>query len=221
MNYRKNLITGLIGFAMLAAPLAATAMETDTGRNDSRQPQAQTHQAAPESHANRAPARTSAPMHNSAPSNIMRKEAPTTATRAEPREERSTRTARTETKAASVATHRDSREVRGDSHEVRGEASRSNHVASYDHRDRSYEYRDGSYDHRDYRGHDYGGYAVAEPIYVMPRGYAGGACAWARHLRHVYYQDENTGHPAAASDVLVELHRAERNCGGVPYSYGY
>ena len=76
MNYRKNLITGLIGFAMLAAPIAATAMETDTSRNDSRQPQAQTHQAAPESHANRAPARTNAPEHNSAPAKMMRKEAP-------------------------------------------------------------------------------------------------------------------------------------------------
>ncbi len=216
MNYRKNLIAGLIGFAMLAAPITATAMDNDTSRNDSRQPQAQAHQAAPESHANRAPARANAPEHNnSEPAKMTRKEAPATtsraATRAEPREQHA---ARTESKTPAVATHRDSREVRGDSHEVRGEANRSNHVASNDH-------RDGSYDHRDYRGHDYGGYAVAEPIYVMPRGYAGGACAWARHLRHVYYQDENTGHPAAAADVLVELHRAERNCGGVPYSYGY
>lgn len=208
MNYRKNLMTGLIGLALLAAPITATAMDNDTSRNDSRQPQAQAHQVAPESHANRAPARASAPEHNSAPAKMTRKEAPATtsrsATRAEPREQHA---ARTESKAPAATTHRDSREVSG-------EASRSNHVASNDH-------HEGSYDHRDYRGHDYGGYAVASPIYVMPRGYAGGACAWARRLRNVYYQDENTGHPAAAADVLVELHRAERNCGGVPYSYGY
>ena len=33
-----------------------------------------------------------------------------------------------------------------------------------------------------------------------------------------YYQDRNTGHPAAAADLLGQLRNAERNCGGVPYA---
>ena len=53
----------------------------------------------------------------------------------------------------------------------------------------------------------------------MPNGYGGGACAWAQHLRNVYRHDEETGHPAAAADLLNQLHRAERSCGGVPYGF--
>ena len=53
----------------------------------------------------------------------------------------------------------------------------------------------------------------------MPNGYGGGACAWANHLRNVYRHDEETGHPAAAADLLNQLHRAERSCGGVPYGF--
>ena len=39
------------------------------------------------------------------------------------------------------------------------------------------------------------------------------------HLRNVYRHDEATGHPAAAADLLYQLHRAERSCGGVPYGF--
>jgi hypothetical protein len=58
----------------------------------------------------------------------------------------------------------------------------------------------------------------------MPDGYNGGACGWAQHLRNVYWHDRNTGHPAAAADLLPQLNQAQRACGGVPYgynSYGY
>ena len=53
----------------------------------------------------------------------------------------------------------------------------------------------------------------------MPQGYAGGACAWARHLNIIYNEDRNTGHPAAAADLLPQLHNAERACGGIPYGF--
>jgi len=68
------------------------------------------------------------------------------------------------------------------------------------------------------RDHDVRYYADPVPYYVMPYGYAGGACAWARHLQVVYNQDRYSGHPAAANDLLPQLHRAERAC-GVPYGY--
>jgi len=55
--------------------------------------------------------------------------------------------------------------------------------------------------------------------YAMPRGYYGGSCGWARHLRQVYNQDRYSGHPAAASDLLPRLQRAERSCGGPSYGY--
>ena len=53
----------------------------------------------------------------------------------------------------------------------------------------------------------------------MPGGYYGGACGWAQHLRNVIRHDEYTGHPAAAADLMYQMHRAERACGGVPYGY--
>jgi hypothetical protein len=87
-----------------------------------------------------------------------------------------------------------------------------------DHRDHNYrDYR--NYGDRDYGRHYDRDYVVETPVYVMPRGYAGGACAWAQHLRNVYNEDRNTGHPAAAEDLLGQLHQAERNCGGVPYGF--
>jgi hypothetical protein len=81
---------------------------------------------------------------------------------------------------------------------------------SRDYRNYGHDYDHDDYDHdRDYAA---GGW-------IMPRGYYGGACGWAQHLRNVYRHDEYTGHPAAAADLLGQLHRAERACGGVPYGY--
>jgi hypothetical protein len=48
----------------------------------------------------------------------------------------------------------------------------------------------------------------------MPEGYAGGPCAWAHHLRVVIDQDRESGHPAAADDLIPHLHEAERRCHG-------
>ena len=70
----------------------------------------------------------------------------------------------------------------------------------------------------DYHYRDRGYYSNP---YVMPRSYAGGACAWARHLRIVYNQDRYRGHPAAARDLIPQMHRAERACAAGTYGYGY
>jgi hypothetical protein len=112
-------------------------------------------------------------------------------------------------------THSESR----DHHETR------NAPVAVEHRDWNQgrdERGDRGRDYRDYRDHDRGDrddYAVGAPYYVMPPEYAGGACAWAQHLRNVIARDRYTGHPAAASDLLPQLYRAEQACGGVPYGY--
>jgi hypothetical protein len=181
MNYRKNLMAGLIGLALLAAPVAATAQNRDSRKNDSHPAVSQSHRDATAAHNNKAPARSN---------NAARNEA------------RDQRDVRTEHPAPAVAANRDSRDYRND---------------------RGGTYHNGDRDYRNYgdRGYDGGYYAGGPGVYVMPYGYAGGACAWAQHLRNVYYQDRNTGHPAAAADLLGQLHNAEFNCGGVPYGYGY
>ncbi|HKN12006.1 MAG TPA: hypothetical protein VJX68_02330 [Candidatus Binatus sp.] len=178
MKFSRNLMTGLIGLAMLAAPITAAAQDRDSGKYDSHQAQVQSH--------DNAPARTAAPA---------------IATRKESRDQRDARSFNT---GPVVTEHRDVRVDRDH------DADRWKH--------------DGDRDYRNYgdRDRDYDGpYAVEAPIYVMPRGYAGGACGWARHLRTVYEQDRNTGHPAAAADLLPQLRKAERACGGVPYGYNF
>jgi hypothetical protein len=187
MKLKRNLVTGLIGLALLAAPITAAARDNDSGRNNPRQAQSQSHDNAPAAHSNRAPERSNDHARNFAP-------AP--APRIESRDQRSFRA---ENRAPAVVEHRDARQDRND-------GDRWN-------RDRDRDYR--NYGHRD----DDDNYAEGAPYYVMPYGYAGGACAWARHLRNVYYYDRNTGHPAAAAYLIPQLRRAEQNCGGVPYGY--
>src|SRR5271168_1510786 len=58
MKLKRNLMTGLIGLALLAAPITAAARDNDRGRNDSHQQQAQSHHDAPASHSNSAPQRS-------------------------------------------------------------------------------------------------------------------------------------------------------------------
>ena len=127
-----------------------------------------------------------------------RNAAPAVATRNESRDN-----GRTYNSAPAVATNRDSRDYRND----------GGHDRNYGERDGRNYGRD--YDHDDY-GHDR---EYAASGWVMPGGYYGGACGWAQHLRNVYRHDEYTGHPAAAADLLFQMHRAERACGGVPYGY--
>jgi len=218
MNYKRNLMTGLIGLALLAMPMTAAAKDNDSGRNNQHQERTESHANAPAPRAYSAPARSE---------NHARNVAPAPAPRNDVREQRAPRNeTRTFAPAPSLAPREDlrqhaenrtwapapepaHREVRGD----RDDGGRWNRD-----RDRDRDYRNYDNDRR----YDDDDYAEGAPYYLMPEGYAGGACAWARHLRGVYYHDRNTGHPGAAEDLLPKLRRAERACGGVPYGYnGY
>jgi hypothetical protein len=233
MEYRRKLVTGLIGLAMLAAPITAAAKDRDS-RSDSNQPQAQAHNnnaqvsrsynmpARAEARSDRAEARSNrqdvrsdraearfnAPARNVSPAPIARHE--------EMNEQRANRTfnAAPVVAPAPVATRRDwredRRENRNDNRWNRNEAREQGRDRDYVRRDYDNDYRGRNYNNRDYDRDD---------GWVMPRNYAGGSCGWARHLRVVYNQDRYRGHPAAAADLLPRLHRAERACGGSRYGY--
>ena len=69
-------------------------------------------------------------------------------------------------------------------------------------------------------------YPAAAPYYGAP-GYAGAqSCRQAQSITYNYYRDRNTGHPAAAADLLARNQWAFRNgCGGAaagvaPYAGG-
>lgn len=227
MQIRRNLVTGLIGLAMIAAPVAAAAKDNDSGRNNS-------HQAQAESRSNES--RSNASAHNAAPAMHnesrdqhsarveTRSAAPMNMNRNEGRDQRNDRV-ETRNAAPAVAPRDESRgqrdvrvhnsaPVENEHRDVRADRDRDHNGWNRDGRDyRNYGNRD--YDHDDYdHDRDY-----AAGGWVMPRGYYGGACGWANHLRNVYRHDEYTGHPAAAADLLGQLHRAERACHGVPYGY--
>jgi len=69
------------------------------------------------------------------------------------------------------------------------------------------------------------GYPVAGPYYGAP-GYVGGPgyaaagpCGRAQKVMNIYARDRNTGHPAAAADVLANNQALFRSCGiGSPYA---
>ena len=219
MKFKRSLIRGLIGLAILAVPISAAAGDNDRGRNGSHQSQAPQHGSAPPSHSVSGPEHFNAPARNVAPA---------------PRDEfRDQRSFHGENTAPEVADHRDFRE---DRKEARRDLREDRKEARHDFREDRYEtrrdWREGRNEHdlwdrdRDQRDdrdrEDDDDYSFGAPYHVMPRGYSGGKCGWARHLRNVYSHDRHTGHPAAAADLLPQLHRAERKCGGVPYSYnGY
>ena len=227
MQNRRKLITGLIGLAMLAAPMTAAAKDRDT-RSDSNQPRAQAHSNArvspsynmPRAEAaqprvNHEQVRENAPARTVAPAMTMNRSdqragRAENAARPDVRQDR--RENRTFNAAPVVAAPRDARVDRRDN---RNDNRWTRNEARSDGRD--YNRRD--YDN-DYRGHNYNrGYYDRDDAWAMPRNYAGGACAWARHLRVVYNQDRYSGHPAAAADLLPRLRRAERACGGANYGY--
>jgi hypothetical protein len=223
MLIRRNLVTGLIGLAILAAPIAAAAKDNDNGRNNSRQGQAEArsneprpamHNEARVQHSDRAETRNAAPEMNRHEARDQRNDRIETRTAAPafaPRNE-SRDNGRSYWVPPLKNEHRDVREDRGRDHNGWNRDGRDDR--NYGDRDnRNYGYRD--YDHDDYdHDRDY-----AAGGWIMPRGYYGGACGWANHLRNVYRHDQNTGHPAAAADVLSQVHRAERACRGVPYGY--
>jgi hypothetical protein len=234
MRLAKNIITGLLGVALMGTPITAAAQDHSGDKENSR----------PAQSTPRSNERRSASSHNAAPSihnesrdqhsarTETRAEAPAKMNRNESREERSARTethstvpaVRSETRDASpaVATRKESR---NNGRTYDGAPAVATTRDSRDYRndgrhDRNYEERDGRKYGRDYDHDDYGrDREYAAGGWVMPGRYYGGACGWAQHLRNVYRHDEYTGHPAAASDLLYQLQRAERACGGVPYGY--
>jgi hypothetical protein len=238
MKYSKSLMTGLIGLALLAAPIAAVAQDNNSRKDNSRQSQAQSQSRhdTSASHSYSAPARSNTSTRESAPRTATRDESRdqhASTREARPanvtRNESGNRGARTNNGASDVTattTRNESRHQRSarTDNAASGMTVERNSGGSRNEATRSYGSRnhEGSGDSRDYgnRGYDHDrDYAAGSSYYVMPRGYRGGACAWARHLRIVYAQDRNSGHPAAASDLLPQMHNAERRCGGVPYGY--
>src|SRR3984957_8942957 len=206
MKFSRNLMTGMIGLAMLAAPITAAAKDNDSGRNNSHQAQAESR---PNESRSNGSAHNAAPaMHNESRGGgersarvETRSAAPVNMNRNEGREQRS---ARVETRNVAPAP--------APRNEARGQRDvrvYNNAPAVTEHRDvradRDHD-RNWNRDGRDYRnyGHDYDhddydhdrDYAAGG--WIMPRGYYGGACGWAQHLRNVYRHDEYTGHPAAA-----------------------
>lgn len=227
MEYRRKLMTGLIGLALLAAPITAAAKDSDNGKDNSRQSQSQN--TASPSHSVSAPAHSNAPARNAAPAMIApaRNAAPATMTRHEFRDQRADRTNAAPAATAPAMTRHEFREQRANRTFNAAPAVTTRRDWRADRREDRREVRNDQNGWRhDRRGYDYdndndrrwGPYYTGGPYYVMPQGYAGGACAWARHLRRVYFYDRNTGHPAAAADLLPRLRRAERAC-GVHYGY--
>lgn len=67
-------------------------------------------------------------------------------------------------------------------------------------------------------GYGYGvpAYGAGGPAYgssYAGLGYGGGACGNVQRLENQYRRDRNTGHPAAANDLLYRLRHAENHCG--------
>ena len=237
MEYRRNLMTGLIGLALIAAPITAAAKDNDNGRNNSHQERTEARHEAPSRQA-AAPAPRNEMREQHSARVETRNEAPAVrndfrANREEgrnfnrgqmimpaPAVEPARREAREERHEANPAPNRDwrqdRRETNRDWRQDRRETNRDWRAGrdnDHDAWNRNRGYRD--YDHDDYgRDREY-----ASGGWLMPRGYYGGACGWAQHLRNVYRHDQYTGHPAAARDLLWQMRRAERACGGVPYGY--
>jgi hypothetical protein len=227
MKLSRNLMTGMIGLAMLAAPITAAAKDNDSGRNNSHQGQAESR--SNESHGNGGAHNAAPAMHNESRGGgerSARVETRAPAPEMNRNEGREQRSARVETRTFAPAPvpaprneFRGQRDVENEHRDVRADRDhdRNWNREGRDYRNDGRDYRTygRDYDHDDYdHDRDY-----AAGGWVMPRGYYGGACGWARHLRNVYRHDELTGHPAAAADLLGQMHRAERACHGVPYGY--
>lgn len=103
-------------------------------------------------------------------------------------------------------------------------------VARHEWREDHHEWKHGWGDADDYQNYGNGGYygapAYAAPVYAAPvySGYGGYGrnCVNARRVVNTYYRDRNTGHPAAAYDLLRQNQWAfHSGCAvGSPYAGG-
>ena len=207
MKYRTNLMTGLIGLALLVTPIAAAAKDKDSGQNNSRQSQAQSHNNASESRSYTAPERSNRPARNDAPAAMSRQESreqhisrsynmpPVEAGRHESRDQNESRTFNT---APVVTDRRDWHQQR---HEDRNDRNQWNREASHQYRrgyndwrsnDERRDYASRDRDYRHYGDRGYGRYGEA-PYYAMPRGYAGGSPAFSFCFLYFEYQASMSG----------------------------
>src|SRR5258708_2240435 len=221
MKFSRNLMTGLIGFALLAVPVAAGAKDIDRGGNDSHQAQAQSR--SNESHGSEAHGGGQA-MHNES-----RGEARVENHQARVENRNEARDNRQDFRNQAREQRNDRVETRNVAPEARQEFRGQGEGRTYNAAPAVTEGHDGDDGHGRWiygdRGRDYD--RQYDPDYdreyasgwVMPYSYSGGSCAWARHLRNVYNHDRYTGHPAAAESLLWQMHRAERACGGGRYGY--
>ena len=231
MKINRKLITGLFGLALIAAPITAAAKD-DSGSNNSHQVQAQPAHST-ESHGE---ARHQEATHNEARA-PQREAQPQRAARDEGREQH--QAARVESRPENHNVVREQSNQRVGSNEYRGQTEATREYNGGVRRDARADGHDGNWNGDRHEGGDRDGHWIYgdrgrdydlayDPDYdreyasgwVMPEGYGGGACAWARHLRNVYRHDQYTGHPAAAESLIWQMRRAERACGGgVPYGF--
>jgi hypothetical protein len=238
MNFNRKLITGLFGLALISAPITAAAKDNDSGRNNSHQEQAQpshSNDSHPEArHQEQASHNEGREQHAAQPQVREQPRDQHQAARGENRQDN--RNAENRQDNRNVVREQRSEPVGGNENRGQREAARDNNGG--EHRDAREDRRDGNWNGDRHEGGDRDGHWIYgdrgrdydlayDPDYdreyesgwVMPDGYNGGACAWARHLRNVYRHDQYTGHPAAAESLVWQMRRAERACGGVPYGY--
>ena len=213
MNLGRNLIVGFLGLALAAIPMTVSAQTNDNGQNRN---QTQSHeraqastseQARPESRSNSAMQEKAG--HEKAAPEANRSSEQRKMSNNESREQKNMSN---ESREQKNMTSNQPREHENRTAEAAPEANHpeANHE---EHHDNGNWHGD-----RNYVEHDHGGGTYAAggggPIWVMPEGYAGGPCAWAHHLRVVIDQDRESGHPAAADDLMPHLYEAERRCHG-------
>ncbi len=232
MNFNRKLITGLFGLALIAAPITAAAKD-DSGNNNSHQQQAQP------AHSNDSHAE-GRHQEQASHNEVREQRAAQPQVREQPREQHQaarvesrpeTRNeVRVESRPENHNVVREESNARVGTNEYRGQREAGREYNGGERRDAREDRHEGG-DHDGHwiygdRGRDYD--LAYDPDYdreyasgwVMPGGYRGGACAWARHLHNVYRHDQYTGHPAAAESLIWQMRRAERACGGgVPYGY--
>ncbi len=234
MKLNRSLMTGLVGLALIAVPITAAAKDNDRGANESHQAQAQSHSndSHPDAHHAEQANHNNGGDHHEAPQQHQAREgggggggqhearvenrnaAPANMNREASRGHNEVRDNGRNYSAPAVA-NRESRDYRTESGHDNGDRDRKYNEHDWERGDHAYSNYGRDYDHDDY-DHDR---QYAEGGWVMPYSYSGGACGWARHLHNVYRRDMYTGHPAAASDLIPQLRRAERSCGVGFYGY--
>ena len=230
MKFSRSLMMGLVGLALVAVPISAAAKDNDKGGNDSHQAQAQSRSNESHADAHHAEANHNDAGHDQAREQHQAREggggehearvenrssAPENMNREANRGHNEARDNGNNRHGEAAVATSESRDYRNEGGHDNGDRGRNFNDRDWQRDDRAYRDYGRDYDHDDYdHDRDY-----AEGGWVMPYGYSGGACAWARHLHNVYRRDMYTGHPAAASYLIPQMRRAEQRCGIGAYGY--